>query len=141
MPIFEHTAREPGMWRGWIKNGDSLEITWPKNSVGVRYALTDTDGYGSHKQLWIGLGFIQAFIPLGSDEKEFPAMERPQWGFDLSREFGIVLHWNKRRKSWDWPFHVTNLANEELTNDGRWVDVMAKYRDGEKETLWSETHP
>ncbi|MBR9765988.1 MAG: hypothetical protein GYB53_21350, partial [Rhodobacteraceae bacterium] len=55
--IFEHTSKERGMWRGWLKNGQSLEITWWRTPVGMRFGQ-----HGRSKHIWIGLGFIQAFI-------------------------------------------------------------------------------
>lgn len=33
MRIFEHTSRESGLWRGWIKNGQSVEISYNKAAL------------------------------------------------------------------------------------------------------------
>jgi hypothetical protein len=124
--IFKHTSKEKGMWRGWTKSGDSLEVTWPRTSVGVRFSLSDRENVGSLKQLWVGLGFIQAFIPLGVSNKEFPAMDGPQWGFDFSREFGMIFRWGMTYKSYSWPFHVFTYSYEFLAVDGSWYKVLSR---------------
>lgn len=124
------------MWRGWLRNGESLEITWPRTPIGVTYSLADTDMPGSRRQLWVGLGFVQAFIPLGWSPHAFSAFEGPRWGFDLSLEFGAVFYWRHRAKSFDWPWDWHTLAYEQQLCDGRWVDVFKRDQD-----VYSEQHP
>lgn len=142
--MFEHTAREQGMWRGWLKNGQSLEITWPRTSVGVRLGYHGND-IGASRHLWIGFGFVQAFIPLGTTPDEWGRGDEPDWGFDLSREFGIVLHWRFWRKSWNWPFHRITLGWDYETEDG-WADVRSSHTDADgnwarRPNAKAETHP
>ena len=145
--IFTHTYFEPGSWRAWFADGQTLEIAWPRASFGLGIKLHSQDTY-AHRFLWIGLAFIQFFIPLGVVKEEWPVGDEPQWGFDFSREFGIVLHWGSLRKAWEWPFHRINLGWDYLGKDGKWHD---KYRrsfdnfssemereDAQKKT---ETHP
>lgn len=124
MAIFEHTAREKGMWRAWFRNGSSIEITWPRTSVGMTVTTFDNDDdRTAQRKFWIGLGFAQAFLPLWTVKSDWSPMDGPQWGFSLSREFGIILHWRNWRKSWDWPFHTTLIAWEYEAEGGGWISM------------------
>lgn len=144
--IFKHSHLEKGKWRGWFANGRSLKITWPRTSVGVKVTTFDNDDdRTSGKTLWVGLGIIQAFIPMWTVPTKWPPMDGPQWGFDLSREFGIVWHWGQRRKSWDWPFHTTLIAWEYEAKDGSWISMDSRpdtpdgdydRRPGANRTVW-----
>lgn len=125
--IFEHTAREKGMWRGWLRNGQSLEITWPSAGVGLRLLIHSNDADRGDRMLNVALGFGQAFIPLGITPGPYEVGEEPSWGFELSREFGIVFHWGQRRKSFNWPFRRIVLAWEFETTDGEWRPVMNSF--------------
>lgn len=140
--VFEHTFYERGSWRGWLRDGQTLEISWPRASLGLRVVIHSDDS-GSCRMFWIGLGLIQFFIPLGRIEKEYPVGDEPSWGFDLSREFGIVWHWKHVYKSWRWPFHRILLDHSYATVDGGWKGADDWWRKGEerhKDAL-AETHP
>lgn len=122
--IFEHTAREAGMWRGWFRGGQSLEITWPRTSVGLKITTFDNDDdRTARKTCWVGLGVVQAFIPMWTVPSDWPPMDGPQWGIDLSREFGIVWNWGQKRRSWNWPFHTTLVAWEYEAEGGSWINM------------------
>lgn len=129
--IFQHTASEKGMWRGWLKNGQSLEITWPRASVGTRIGFHSGD-YGSSRHLWIGLGFVQVFIPLGISKNDWPVGDEPRWGFDFSKEFGIWFRWGQRSKCYEWPFRTIVLSWDFETPEG-WADVRARNTDSNGE--------
>ncbi|MBR9766079.1 MAG: hypothetical protein GYB53_21820, partial [Rhodobacteraceae bacterium] len=57
--------------------------------------------------------------------------DEPDWGLDLSKEFGIVWHWGRKRKSWDWPFHTVLLAWEYESLTGSWVNMDDRPTDPE----------
>ena len=143
--IFEHTCLEPKLWRGWIKNGQSFEISWsPPGSVGfgVRFHACAN---GTEKFLWLGLGFVQFYIPIGISKTEWEFGDEPGWVFDFSREFGITLRWNHCYKNWSWPFHTILLNRYYEGKYGQWLDMDYKFPEG---TEWrknpgakKETHP
>ncbi|SFY18451.1 hypothetical protein SAMN04244548_02990 [Paracoccus pantotrophus] len=143
MRIFRHTALEPGMWRGWLKNDQSLEITWPTSwrrgwsGVGLRVLIHSNDCDQGNRMLNVALGFGQAFIPLGIVPQEYQVGEEPIWGIDMSREFGIRLCWGRWSRWWDWPFRLETLSWQYEAGDGTWRDVRA----GEDRVVMPETHP
>lgn len=121
--IFTHTYLERGSWRGWFADGQTLEIAWSRrggNHFGLGVKLHSEGNDYARRFLWIGLIFVQFYIPLGLVREEYPAMDEPSWDFSLSREFGILLHWGMWRKHWEWPFHRINLDWEFLGKDGKW---------------------
>ena len=115
--IFAHTYAERGSWRGWLRDGQTLEIAWWRSGVGVGVKIHSGDS-AAHRFLWLGLGFVQFFVPIGIVEDRWSFGDEPDWSFDLSREFGIVLHWGQWRKSWRWPFHMINLDHSYMTQAG-----------------------
>lgn len=115
--IFAHTCTERGSFRGWLRDGQTFEMSWPRTSVGIRWVIHSDDMSG-RRMLWLGLGVVQFFIPWGRVREEYPVGDEPSWGFDLSREFGIVWHWRHTYKSWRWPFHTINLDHSYMTHDG-----------------------
>ena len=110
--MITHSSLEKGMWRGWFEDGQSIEITWPLTFIGARF-LYSSDDYGGTRMIWVGLGFIQFYIPLGRTSFEHPVGDEPSWGVDLSCEYGVVVHWGKSYHSWRWPFHVIPLERRE----------------------------
>lgn len=147
--VFAHTYAERGSWRGWLRDGQTLEISWPRTSVGIEWVI-HSDETSGRRMLWLGLGIIQFFIPWGRVRHEYPVGDEPSWGFSLSREFGIVWHWRHLYKSWRWPFHTALLDRSYMTADG-WrtvpdysVDRMAMSE--ERNPFWNrpgaahETH-
>jgi len=127
--MFEHTSKEKGMWRGWLKNDQALEIYWGRScGVAVRILIHSNDADQGDRMLNLSLGFAQAFIPLGISKRDYRVGDEPSWGFDLSREFGIVLNWGRHRKHWDWPFHSFTLRYEQEEQDGSWCSVFEASR-------------
>ena len=121
--IFSHTMAERGSWRGWFRDGQVMEIAWWQASFGASVTYHAGDS-AAKRFLWIGLGFIQFFIPIGLVKGHWEFGDEPQWGFDLSREFGIVLHWGQRRKHWEWPFHTILLNwSYESADASRWINT------------------
>ena len=121
--IFEHTCLEKGLWRGWLKDGQTMEISWPRASIGLRVLVHDNDYQGSSWMLWIGLGLIQFYIPLFIKGKEYGVGEEPGWGLDMSCEFGIVWRWGQVYKQWDWPFHTIMLDWSFENKNGGWTNI------------------
>lgn len=133
--IFQHTSREPGMWRGWFENGHCIEVHWGREPIGLRLGDTDADDDQYRRQLWIGLGFVQAFIPLWRIEVDRPSwewMDGPEWGLRADRDGGR-WSWGKWSKHFDWPWSWHTLAYEkQLPVDGEWVDVLSEQKPGEQ---------
>lgn len=126
MSIFKHTAREPGMWRGWLNNGQSVEISWHKRGwefgAGVHIHGNDNDLGG--RMLFIRLWRLTVVLPLGIVPHPWEPMDGPQWSAYGSSEFGLTFHWGLRRWSFDWPWTWTTLAYEKMMPDGSWVTVF-----------------
>lgn len=138
--MFEHTSKEKGMWRGWLKNGQALELYWGGGkAVAVRVLIHSNDADTGDRMLNISLGFGQVFIPLGISKRTYQVGDEPSWGFSLSGEFGIVLNWGQRRRHWEWPFHSFTLRYEQEEKDGVWRSILGRCHD-EREPK-EETHP
>ena len=121
--IFEHTCFEKESFRGWFKDGQSMEVSWPRTSIGLRVLLHDyDDGPGSCCLLWVGLGLIQFFIPLFIKGKEYGVGDEPSWGLDVSKEFGVVWYWGQSYNYWDWPFHTITLDRSFKNKKGGWTN-------------------
>lgn len=125
---FEHTAYEKSLWRGWLKNGQSLEISWPSHSVGIRLLIHSNDADQGDRMLNVSLWLVQAFIPLGISRREYTVGEEPSWGVEASCEFGFTLNWGHWRKNWSWPFHRFTQRYEYKAVNGMWVDTGLKWR-------------
>lgn len=121
--IFEHSSREPGMWRAWTPSGNSLEVTWAfpgKAGLGAKVG-----SHGRKKHLWIGLIWMQAFIPIGIHAtEEHTTFDEPSWGVDLSKEFGLTLMWGKWRKTFDWLFRREALSWTYQGKNGQWHEKI-----------------
>lgn len=126
------------MWRGWLKNGQSVELTWSKRGWdfggGVHVHSNDEDK--GDRMLFLKFWRGTAVIPLGIIEHPWPAMDGPQWSVYASGEFGLTFHWGQQRKSYDWPWDLHTLAYEKQMPDGSWADVFNW--DAEH---YRETHP
>jgi hypothetical protein len=139
--IFKHTAKEKGMWRGWLKNGQAVEITWGKTGWefggGVHIHSNDEDE--GDRMLLLKVWRFIVVLPLGIIKREYVCGDEPQWSAYASSEFGLTFHWGQRRKSYDWPWDWHTLAYEQQIiagDEGSWVSVFD--RDGQPN---SETHP
>ena len=139
--MFEYSSREPGMWRAWTKSGNSLEVTWAfpgRAGIGAKVG-----SHGRKKHLWVGLIWVQAFIPIGVHEtEEHDVFEEPAWGADLSKEFGLCLPWGKWRKTYDWIFRRETLSWTYLGEDGNWHEKGGKWVPfDEREPAATSEHP
>lgn len=136
--IFRHTFLEAGLWRGWLRNGQSLEICWPKRwshgwpGIAFRVLIHANDRDQGSRMLNVALGPVQAFIPLGISPGPYQVGEEPSWGLSLSREFGLTLDWGERRKFFDWIFRRETLAWEYEAADETWHDVISSSERHEK---------
>lgn len=124
--LFEHTAKEKGLWRGWLKNGQSVELSWGKRgwAFGVGIHIHDNDDDLGDRMLCVKLWRFTAFLPLGIVPHPWPALEGPQWSAYGSSEFGLAFRWGLRRKSFDWPWMLHTLRYEMQMPDGSWRGVF-----------------
>lgn len=121
---FTHTSREPRMWRGWLRNGHVIEVHWGLEPLGLQIGEADDDGDSFRRQLWIGLGFVQIFIPLWIIHVDGSwVREAPLWGVRADRE-KVWLTWGAWSKFLDWPWMLHTLAYQKETTDRKWVDVF-----------------
>lgn len=136
--IFEHTSREDGLWRGWLKNGQSVEISWGKRgwNFGGGVHIHGNDDDMGDRMLSLAMWKLRIFLPLGIVPHPWPAMDGPQWSAYGSSEFGLTFHWGLRRKSFDWPWTRHTLRYEKQMPDGSWRDGF----DREQKPL-TEEHP
>ena len=118
--MFRHTSRERGMWRGWFESGHVIEVHWGREPFGVKMSEADNDGDDFRRQLWVGLGFLQAFIPMWRI-RVLDAWDREsdEWGFRADREH-IWFKWGQRSKLMAWPWMRHTLAYEKQMPDGSW---------------------
>lgn len=130
--IFKHTASEPRMWRGWLKNGQSVELTRSRHGWefggGVHVHSDDCDN-GS-RMLFLKLWRFTAVIPLGILPGPYEVGEEPQWSAYASSEFGLTAHWNKRRWSRDFPWSFDWHRTSYLLKDGTWLHEWRNDRPG-----------
>lgn len=140
MRIFQHTAKERGMWRGWLKDGQSVEINWDRHgwAFGAQVTIHSNDDDRGSRLLNLTLWRLSVWLPLGITAHPWEPMDGPRWGLEASKEFGFQVYWGLRRKSWDWPWMWHTLAYETLLKDGTWRDLGW---DEKRELAQSETHP
>lgn len=136
--IFKHTAREKGMWRGWLKNGQALELSWNRRGwqFGGGIHIHGNDDDLGDRLLFLHFWRAVAVIPLGVIAHPWERMEAPQWSASVDAEHGILLHWGHWRKFFDLPWHLHTLAYEEQMPDGSWRAIS--YDEGEGP--YKETH-
>lgn len=126
MKIFQHTAKERGMWRGWLKDGQSVEINWDRRgwSFGARVTIHSDDDDQGRRLLNLSFWRLSVWLPIGITAHPWETMSGPQWGAEASKEFGFQVYCGLRRKSWDWPWTWHTLAYEKQAADGSWHDVF-----------------
>lgn len=130
------------MWRGWLKNDQSLEISWGKfTGPALRVLIHSNDNDQGDRMLNVGLGFAQVYIPLGISRREYQVGEEPSWGFYMAQEFGVVLHWGQRRWQWDWPWTWHTLAYETMMPDGSWQALRYSFGESGRVLPYIEVHP
>lgn len=137
MKIFQHTASERGMWRGWLKDGQVLELHRKRKgwAFGAGVLIHSGDDDRGRRMLCLEFWRFSAYIPLGITRGEYPAMEEPQWSVFGSSEFGLTFHFGHRRKSFDWPWTFDWHRTSYLMQDGTWLHEWREV--GE----WREVHP
>lgn len=132
--IFRHTSKDKGLWRGWLKNGQSLELSWGNYGwdfgLGIHVHSNESD-LGS-RLLFLKFWKSCLVVPLGIRNKHTSIEREPQWSIYASKEFGFTLHWNHWRKSWDWPWDLHTLAYLKQMPDGSWVSVFDREKEPHK---------
>lgn len=136
--MFKHTYLEKGMWRGWLKNGQAVEISWGNRgwSFGGGVHIHDNDDDMGDRALFLKIWRLTVVLPLGVVDHPWPPMDGPQWSVYASSEFGLTFHWGLRRASFDWPWDWHTRRYEQQLSDGSWVSVFD--RDAKP---YTETHP
>ena len=134
--IFRHTSAEPGMWRGWFEDGHVVEVHWGREPLGMMLGETDNDSDEYRRQFWIGLGFVQVFVPLwrvsvSSDWTD----DAKAWGFRSTQE-STWLRWGNRSMFVNWPWNLHTLSYEQKMPDGAWETVFRHDREP-----FTEAHP
>ena len=140
--IFEHTSKEKGMWRGWLKNGQSVDFVWKKRGweFGAGIHVHSDDDDNASRMLFIRLWRFVAVFPLGIRRGPISIEDEPQWSAYASSEFGMTFHWGMQRKSFDWPWSWYTLAYEVMMEDGTWQPLRYGIRDGGQDDLYIESH-
>jgi len=135
MRIFKHTAWEDKMWRGWLKNGQSVELFWGKTGLdfGAGIHIHSNDDDLGDRMLCVKFWRFTAFLPLGIVPHPWPAMDGPQWSAYASGEYGLAFNWGMWRKSFDWPWTLHTLAYEMQMPDESWRDVFDRSSEPAKE--------
>lgn len=142
--IFEHTYRERGMWRGWLRNGQSVEISWDKRGweFGAGIHIHSNDADMGDRMIFLKFWRLTVVLPIGIIPHPWPAMDGPQWSAYASGEFGLTFHWGIRRKYFDWPWDLHTLAYQVQMPDGSWRGVLSRPGDPDQQgEPYSETHP
>jgi hypothetical protein len=126
--IFRHTSREPRLWRGWLRNGQSVEISTSKSgwSFGGGVHIHSNDEDLGDRMLVLKLWRLTIILPLGIIDREYVCGDEPQWSAYASDEFGFTIHVGRRRWQWDWPWSWYTLAYEAQLHDGSWIDVFKR---------------
>lgn len=141
--IFKHTAKEPGMWRGWLKNGQSLELSWGRHGwefgAGVHIHSDDCDN--ASRMLFLKFWRGTAVIPLGIRPGPISIDDEPQWSAYAASEFGLTFHWGHRRKSYDWPWAHHTLAYETMLPNGTWESLRYSFDERGRVEPYTEVHP
>ena len=136
--IFEHTSKERDMWRGWLKNGQSLELHRSRTGwdfqVGVLVHSNDDDL--GDRMMCLKFWRWSAYIPLGITTYQVDINHQPKWSVSASDEFGLSLDFGINRKSFDWPWSVRTLRYECQMDDGSWSSVF-----NSESPPYSESHP
>lgn len=125
MKIFTHTSSETGLWRGWLRNGQSVEVSWGRRGweFGGIVTIHGNAFDRGRRLLNVSLWRLSIWLPLGTTDYPWEPMDGPRWGISASREFGFCLYWNHRRKSFGWPWHWHTLAFETRLENGDWRDL------------------
>lgn len=130
--IFKYTHREPGMWLGWLNNGQSVELSWGRHGweFGGGVHVHNNDNNNGHRMLFLKFWRFTAVIPLGVIPGPYDVGEEPQWSAYVSREFGLTAYWGRHRWHKDFPWDFEWHRTSYLLADGTWLDELASDRPG-----------
>ena len=136
--IFEHTAREPGMWRGWLRDDQVLELHLGKRgwSFGAGILVHSGDDDRGRRMLHLTFWRFSAFIPMGITKHYVSIDNEPQWSVFGSDEFGLWFRWGHKSKCFDWPGSSYTVHYQQQLADGSWADVF-----DHTVTAYAEKHP
>lgn len=113
------------MWRGWLKNGQSLELNWQNRfwefGAGILIHINDDDM--GDRMLCLKFWRVSAYIPIGIVPHPWPTLDR-RWSVFASNDFGLAFCWGLCRKSLDWPWSLHTLEYQMQMPDGSWCDVF-----------------
>ena len=125
MKLFKHTFLEPGLWRGWLNDGQSVEISWNKRGWDFGCGLyVHGDDHDRSRRLWhVAMWKLSIWLPIGFSRGKTELGDEPQWSISASGAFGLNLHWRHWRKHFEWPWSWHTLAYEKATSDG-WKSVF-----------------
>lgn len=124
--VFQHTAIEPGLWRGWLQNGQSVEISWGRRcwQFGAGVHIHSNDDDRGDRMLFLRLWRLTIVLPLGVINREYVCGDEPKWSAYATSEFGVVFNWGRKRKQFDLPWFPVTLAYEQMLPDGSWRSVF-----------------
>lgn len=124
--LFKHTHRERGSWRGWLKNGQSVEISLAKHGwdFGAGVHIHSNDDDMGDRTLFLKFWRLTIVLPLGVIPHPWPTFDGPQWSAYASSEYGLTFHWGLRRKSFDWPGTLVTVEYEQQLPDESWRSVF-----------------
>lgn len=131
------------MWRGWLKNGQSLELYWARRGweYGAGVLVHSNDADRGDRMLCLKFWRFAAYFPLGVTAHEVDMNDEPQWSAFASQEFGVVFHWGQRRKSFDWPWSHHTLRYETMLPNGTWESLRYSFDAEGPSRPYTETHP
>ena len=135
--MFEHTYLEKGMWRGWLKDDQSLEVCWGEScNIGAGFSLQANENDEEVRKLNIAIGIAQVFIPLGLTGRSCDINnERGEWSLFVCRS-DLVLNWRKAYRRWEMPFTRYCVEYQGECEDGEWRKVV-----GREYEFKTEAHP
>lgn len=124
--IFEHTSKEPGMWRGWLKNGQSLELYWARRGweFGAGVLVHSNDADRGDRMLCLKFWRFSAYIPLGVTAHDVDTNNEPQWWVFVNEECGLWFRWGRWSKMYDLPGSLFTVGYQQQMPDGSWVSVF-----------------
>lgn len=131
------------MWRGWLKNGQSLELYWARRGweFGAGVLIHSNDADRGDRMLCLKLWRFSAYIPLGVTAQKVSIDDEPQWSAFASKEFGLTFHWGPRRKSFDWPWTWHTMAYEAMLPNGTWESIRYSFDADGPSSPYTERHP
>lgn len=123
--IFQHISKEKDLWRGWLKNGQSVELSRSRHGwdFGAGVHIHSNDSGRGNRMLFLKFWRLTAVLPLGVIDHPWPAYDGPQWSVYASAEFDLSFRWGKRSKSFAWPWRCHVLSYEKQLPDGSWVET------------------